>query len=76
MSVDPFVLKPSEYVRDINVLKHYVEQTALYISKMSGNTYEYCLDYVKRQVKEGGHFALSCGLIKDQKKRYFSKFIN
>lgn len=58
MSVDPFVLKPSEYVRDINVLKHYIEQTALYISKMSGNTYEYCLDYVKRQVKEGGHFAL------------------
>ena len=58
MVVDPFVLKPSEYVRDINILKHYAEQTALYISKMSGNSYEYCLDYVKRHIREEGHFAL------------------
>lgn len=55
---DPFVLAPDEYCRDINFLKHYVEQTALYISKMTGQSFEYCQEYVKKEIKDGGKFEL------------------
>lgn len=43
---NPFVLKPSEYRRDLNVLKHYVKDAALYLHKHTGRDLEECERYV------------------------------
>lgn len=39
---NPFVLPVDEYKRDINVVKHYIEQSALYLSKKTGVDIERC----------------------------------
>jgi hypothetical protein len=56
MSANPFVLTITEYKRDINVLKHYVQDTATYLSKMSSRPYNECLDFVRSQLKPTGQF--------------------
>ena len=53
---NPFVRKADEYVRDLSIMKHNVEDHAAYLSKMTGKDYKYCLDYVIRQFKSGGKF--------------------
>ena len=55
---NPFVLPADDYKRDINVLKHYVEDAALYVSKMTGRAFEECLAFVKTQIRPGGQFAM------------------
>lgn len=56
MSNNPFVLNKNEYQRDINVLKHYVQDSARYLSQMTGKPYEECITFVKKSVKPGGEF--------------------
>lgn len=46
--------KPAEqYGRDLNVIKHYCKDTATYISKMTKQPYEECLEFVKNKVGSG-----------------------
>lgn len=58
MSENPFVLPSASYTRDISILKAYVQDSAKYISKMTGRPVAECLDFVSRQVRPGGQFAL------------------
>lgn len=49
-----FTLAPNEYGRDLNVLKHYVNDAALYLQKRTGKPYQTCVDYViKKTGREG-----------------------
>lgn len=58
MSYDnPFVLPTQEYRRDVDVLKHYVDDQACYLQIMSGAPREQCLEFVKNQIRPGGQFA-------------------
>lgn len=58
MSYDnPFVLATSEYRRDIDVLKHYVDDAAAYIQIMTGAPKERALEFVRTQIRPGGKFA-------------------
>lgn len=54
--ISPFVLPAEEYKRDLNVLKHYSEQNAFYLSKMFDKPFDVCEDYVRQQLKKGGRF--------------------
>ena len=56
MSNNPFVLPADQYQRDINVFKHYLNDTALYLSKMSGKSVQECRQFVQRSVSPGGEF--------------------
>lgn len=56
MQYSPFVLPVKEYKRDLGILKHYVEDTATYLAKMTGKSLEACLAYVKKQLQPGGKF--------------------
>lgn len=47
---NPFVLNSNEYKRDINVLKHYINDTATYLSLMSGKGKEECELFVKNTI--------------------------
>lgn len=53
MSDDRLFLQDADYYkRNINPLGHYIEQTALYLSKSTGDSYDVCFDYVSKQVRE------------------------
>lgn len=56
MSNNPFVLPKEEYKRDIDVMRHYLNQSALYLSKMTSRPYEECEEFVRRQIRPGGQF--------------------
>jgi hypothetical protein len=56
LSDNPFVLKSSEYRRNINVLKTYVEDTATYLHLMTQRPIEECLTFVKSSLRPGGCF--------------------
>jgi hypothetical protein len=55
--INPFVLPATDYKRDIDVIKHYVQQSAVFLAKMTGQTYEVCVEYVRKELKPGGRFA-------------------
>lgn len=57
MNNNPFVLETAQYKRDINVLKHYVEDTAGYLAKMTQRSYQECVAFVRSQLKPDGQFA-------------------
>lgn len=48
-----FIYKPSEYKRDLNVVKHYVTDGALYLHKQTGKPLEQCQAFVERKTQEG-----------------------
>jgi hypothetical protein len=52
----PFVLKPEEYVRDINVHNHAVDQYAAYLSVISGDAIPDCRKWVINSLRPGGAF--------------------
>lgn len=56
MSNNPFVLPKEQYVRDLNILKHSVEQYAQYISIQTGCTIEEAAEYAKTALRPGGDF--------------------
>lgn len=67
-ATNPFVLAPEEYVRDINFLKHYIEDCAFYVHIESGFDYQTCYDYIKRNIKPDGKFPL-----RDPRIRYLER---
>jgi len=52
----PFVREANTYRRDVSVLEQYKEQTATYLSLKFGKPYEWCLEYVKNNMKPDGAF--------------------
>lgn len=52
MFENPFVLKPNEYKRDIDVLRHYVEDQTLMLQLRTGKDRQWCEDLVRRVAKE------------------------
>ena len=55
-NTDVFVKKTSEYVRDLNILDNYLNDTSLYLSISTGKPLEECRQYIIKQVKDGGKF--------------------
>ena len=53
---NPFVLEKDEYVRDLSILTHYIEDVAKFLSTMTGDTIEKCTKFVKDNLKPGGAF--------------------
>ena len=51
---NPFVLPKEAYKRDLNVIKHYIEQNAVYLSKMQNITVEQARDFIIKTIKPGG----------------------
>lgn len=82
---NPFVLKTEEYKRDINVIEHYIDDNAWYLSKMTKRPYEHCREYVIRNMKPGGRFEFKDPKVmylhrdehgdRSQKAMGFSKFL-
>lgn len=54
--VNAFVRPTSEYKRDINSLKHYVEDAAFYLHSMTGRAMDECQQFITRSLKPGGRF--------------------
>lgn len=54
---NPFVLPVDEYKRDINVIKHYLEQSALFLSKHTGESIDRCREAVRTRLSKEGKFA-------------------
>lgn len=54
-----FVLPRDQYSRDLNVLGHYVEDSALYLHKRTGKDLATCLNYVKTHTAPGGKLAVT-----------------
>ena len=55
-SSNPFVLHPSQYKRDINVLGFYIQDCATYLHQMTGAPVEECTAFVKTEMRPGGKF--------------------
>ena len=64
MSNNPFVLDKKDYKRDINIVKHYVEQQAAYLSVSTGKDINTCLAFVKNSLRKGGKFEFNDPKIK------------
>lgn len=58
-STNPFVWPTERYKRDLNVLAHYVRDTATYLSLMTGKPFEVCRAFVRDNVEPGGRFPLN-----------------
>lgn len=55
---NPFLLPTSEYKRRLDFFGDYAKDTAFYLSKMTGKPYDYCYQYVEKNMKAGGKFAI------------------
>lgn len=53
---NPFVLKPTDYKRDLNILRHYVEDQAFNLHRQTGKPLEVCTEWLKTQLRPGGQF--------------------
>lgn len=53
---NPFIMPDDYYIRDLNFVGSAVAQTALYISKRTGDPIEKCLAFVKEQMAPDGAF--------------------
>lgn len=67
-NANPFVLAPTEYARDINILNHYVEDATNYLVTMTGKSVSQCREYVKKNLGPGGRFEF-----KDPKVKYLER---
>ena len=54
-AINPFVKEPSYYKREMDILEGYVQASATFLhSRHKQFSLEYCTDYVRAQMKEGG----------------------
>lgn len=52
--VNPFLNSYESYDRDFDVIGNYVKQTAMYLSKMTGDAVEQCTGFIHRVIGPGG----------------------
>ena len=53
---NPFVLEKKEYIRDIDILNHYLKDSATYLNLMTGKPINECLSFIKNSLQPGGEF--------------------
>lgn len=53
---NPYLLTEESYKRDLSQYETYCRDAATYISRSTGDPYEQCLAYVKRETGKGGKF--------------------
>ena len=53
---NPFVLPKEAYKRDIDILRHYVDDAATYLQISTGQPREECLAFIQRNLQPGGKF--------------------
>lgn len=68
MSENPFVLNPNEYKRDINIVKHAIDQYAMFLSVSTGKPIEECKNHVLNTFRPNGEFQF-----KDPKIKYLER---
>lgn len=51
---DPFILPREQYTRDLNIVKHYQQTEARFLSIMTGDPLEKTLAFMEREMKPGG----------------------
>ena len=56
--MNPFVLQPMEYQRNLNIVQTYVDDTVFYLAKNTGKPIKDCADYVLKAISQGGEFPL------------------
>jgi len=56
--MDLFINKASDYTRDYRIAKHYIENKAITLTKITGRSYTEALEYVTRVTGVGGKFEL------------------
>lgn len=56
--MNAFVYPPNEYKRDLNIVKNFVEDTALFLHKSTGKPLSVCRQFVMINLKPGGKFEL------------------
>lgn len=61
--VNHFTLEKKEYKRDLDVVRHYVEDSALYIHKNTGKPLEQCFEFVRRTIKSDGKLPITDSLV-------------
>ena len=61
---NPFHLKDTEYQRDISVIKQCVQQYAQYLSLRTDKDVNFCMDYVRAQLKPGGRYEFRDPVVK------------
>lgn len=54
-----FLRKSEEYVRDIDVMSGYMEQTALYLHKMTGKSIDVVREWMKKEFSDKGRFEVN-----------------
>lgn len=55
---NPFVLEPKDYRRDLDFIRHYVEDCAFYLHIAQNAPYEECYEYIKTNIRPEGRFPL------------------
>lgn len=53
---NPFILDIKEYKKDVDLVKHYVDQASFFLSINTNTDIEQCKEFVKNQLKPGGKF--------------------
>ncbi len=61
---NPFVLPKEKYKRDIDPLKHYIQQATEYLSRSTNKDPEVCKQYIIEQLKPNGRFEFKDPVIK------------
>lgn len=58
MSASLFTHLPEEYKRNLNIVDAYVDQIGYFLAKQTAKPYDYCRDYVQKNIKPDGKFPL------------------
>lgn len=58
MSSNPFLQPVENYQRDLEIVDSYLNDNARYLSLMTGDSFEQCLEFVKTQVRPDGAMPL------------------
>lgn len=53
-----FIHPASEYKRDLDLVKHYIQDAATYIHKQTGDDYETCYQFVLKKAREPGRLGI------------------
>lgn len=61
--MNPFIKPAGAYKRDLNFLNGYVQDMALYLSRMSGDPLEQCLKHVQTETGPGGSLAFKTPVV-------------
>lgn len=64
MTSNPFVLEKSEYRRDLDILRHYVDDAVTYLHVSTRKSLEECRKFVLSQLRAGGKFEFKDPIIR------------